>query len=311
MDSNKLASLLLNLAYTLFAVFLVIIVVEAFPPRLLDPDWILALSATLVNAVTIPLVGLGLVHLAVHIASEPRFQLIQRRLGRLATWVALGFFLLLPLLGLLVFLNGQKIEQANAVQKVQIELKANQISKAVAEAQSLEELRRAMVAVQGPQLDAASLNQPLPQIKKQVLRVVAQARSGFLAQQKGPYSKEYMPVFRQILRISLLSLISGFGFASLAWNPKTNKSLLTTWLEAFRSLARVLQFAGIKKVWTTWTAAMRKKFEAIRVTQGRRDQAKQRLLDANRLEARRKADFKRKENELRKMRQRADKMRPK
>ena len=311
MDSSKLASLLLNLAYALFAVFLVIIVVEAVPLRMLDPDWIITLSLNLVNAVTIPLVGLGLVHLAAHIASDSRFQMIQRRLSRLASWAAVSFFLLLPLLALLVFLNGQKIERSNAFQKDQIEQKAKQIRKAVVGAQTPKELQSAMVALQGPRIDSADLNQPLPQIKEKILAFIDQARSSFLAQQKGPYAKEYLPVLKQVLRIALLSLVSGFGFAALAWNPKTNKSLLTTWLEAFRSLARVLQFAGIKKVWTTWTAAMRKKFEAMRATQGRRDQAKQRLLDANRLEARRKADFKRKENELRKMRQRADKMRRK
>lgn len=309
MDSNKLASLLLNLAYALFSVFLVIILVESLPLRLLDPDWILTLSASLVNAVTIPLVGLGLVHLAVHFASEPRFQLIQQRLGRLARWVSLGFVLILPLLVLLTFLNGQKIDRANATQKVQIELKAEQIRKAVATANTPKELQRAMVALQGPQVTPADFNQPLPQIKQQILGVVAQAKSSFLAQQKGPYSKEYVPVFKQILRICLLSLISSFGFASLAWNPKTNKSLLTAWLEAFRSLARLLKLSGIKKSWSTWTAALRERLEANRVTKGRREQAKQRLLDENRLEARRKKEFKRKENEIRKMRQRAERQR--
>lgn len=311
MDSNKIASLLLNLAYTLFAVFLAIIVVESLPFRLLDPDWILTLSASLVNAVTIPLMGLGLVHLSAHIASEPRFQLIQQRLGRLATGVALGFFLLLPLLGLLTFLNGQKIERANAVQKDQIELKANQIRKAVVDAQSPQELQRAMVALQGPRIENADLNQPLPQIKEQILAVVSQARSNFLTQQKGPYSKEYMPVFRQILRICLLSLISGFGFASLAWNPKTNKSLLTTWLEALSGLVSALRLAAIKRVLSQWATAIRKRLVAFRIGQRRHEHAKQRDRDTQRREARRKAEFKRKENEIRKMRQREDSQRRK
>lgn len=311
MDSSKLASSLLNLAYALFAVFLVIIVVEAVPLRLLDPDWILTLSATLVNAVTIPLVGLGLVHLAVHIASESRFQLIQRRLSRLASWAAVGFFLLLPLLALLVFLNGQKIERVNAVQKDQIEQKSNQIRKAVVDAQNPKELQSAMVALQGPRIDSADLNQPLPQIKQQILVVIDQARSSFLAQQKGPYAKESLPVLKQVLRIPLLSLVSGFGFAALAWNPKTNRSLLTSWIEALGAFVRALKLAAIKRALSQWSTSIRERLEAIRVTQARREQAKQRDRDDQRREARQKAEFKRKENEFRKMRQREDKKRRK
>lgn len=311
MDSSKLASSLLNLAYALFAVFLVIIVVEAVPLRLLDPDWILTLSATLVNAVTIPLVGLGLVHLAVHIASESRFQLIQRRLSRLASWAAVGFFLLLPLLALLVFLNGQKIERVNAVQKDQIEQKSNQIRKAVVDAQNPKELQSAMVALQGPRIDSADLNQPLPQIKQQILVVIDQARSSFLAQQKGPYAKESLPVLKQVLRIALLSLVSGFGFAALAWNPKTNRSLLTSWIEALGAFVRALKLAAIKRALSQWSTSIRERLEAIRVTQARREQAKQRDRDDQRREARQKAEFKRKENEFRKMRQREDKKRRK
>jgi ribosomal protein L35 len=295
MDSNKLASLLLNLAYTLFAVFLAIIASEALPPRLLDADWIVALAANLVNTVTIPLVGLGLVHLAANVSSEPRFQLIQRRLSRLATWVTLGFLLLLPLLGLLLFFNSQKIERANAVQKVQIEQKAGQIRQAVIEAQTPKELQRAMAALQGPQVSGADLNQPLPQIKEQILGVVSQAKSSFLAQQKGPYAKEYIPALRQILRISVLSLISGLGFASLAWNPNTNKSLLTSWLEFFRSLAP--NRAGVKRPWPKWLTATQKRLKAYMAKQVLRQHAMKRNHAMNRQTSRQKRALKRKRNE--------------
>ncbi len=159
-----------------------------------------------------------------------------------------------------------------------------------------------MVAVEGPQIDAVSLNQPLPQIKKQILTLVSQAQSRFLAQQKGPYSKEYLPVFKQILRISLLSLISGFGFAALAWNPKTNKSLLTSWLDALRSLARALGLTGAKRSSPKWLAAMRKKFELARVKLGRWNRAKQRGRDKNLQTSEREKEIKRRQNERFKLR---------
>jgi ABC-type multidrug transport system fused ATPase/permease subunit len=305
MDSNKLASLLLNLAYTLFAVFLAIIAIEALPPRPLDPDWIVVLAANLVNTVTIPLVGLGLVHLAANFSAEPRFQLMQRRLGRLATWVTLGFFMLLPLLGLLLSFNSQKIERANAIQKVQIEQKASQIRKAVTEAQSLKELQLAMTALQGPQISSDDLNQPLPQIKTQILAVVAQAKSSFLAQQKGPYSKEYVPVLKQILRISVLSLASGFGFASLAWNPKTNKSLLTTWLEFFRSLAQ--NRAGVRRPWSKWLTATEKRLNAFMAKQALRHHAMKRNFAMNLQAFRQKRNLKRSHNKAARVRQSTEK----
>ncbi|MEI6029984.1 MAG: HpsJ family protein [Synechococcaceae cyanobacterium ELA739] len=309
MNSDKLASSLLNLAYALFAVFLVVIVVDSFPIRLLDPDWILTVSATLVNVVTIPLVGLGLVHLAVHIASESRYQLIQRRLSRLASWAAVGFFLILPLLALLTFLNGLKIEKTNALQKDQIELKAKQIRKAVVDAQTPKELQSAMVALQGPRIESADFNQPLPQIKQQILAVVNQAKASFLLQQKGPYDKQYLPVFKQVLRIALLSLVSGFGFAALAWNPKTDRTLLGAWIEAFGALGSALKLAAIKRTLSQWIKSISKNSEANRVARSRRNQAKLRDRAVRRQEAITKAEFKRKENEFRKIREREEKIR--
>jgi len=228
MNPNLLASLLLNLAYALFALFMAGFLVDILPPALLDSGWIVTSVTSLANLVIFPLLGLMLVHLAAYFSPTPRFQLVQQKLSRAAAIVAVGFFLLLPLMGFLVIKNGHTISSNNAKATAQIVAKSSQLRTAVRDAQTPAQLQASMVALQGPALDGTALARPLPALKEQLMMVINRTEQSFLDQIQGPYSPKNLPVLKILLRTSFQCLFAGLGFAGLAWSPEKNKIMLAT-----------------------------------------------------------------------------------
>lgn len=243
MAPHLLSSLLLNLAFTLFALFFVGFLIDILPPALLDSGWIVTSVTTLANLVIFPLLGLMLVHLAAYFSPTPRFQALQSKLGRLAGFVAIGFFLMLPLLGFLVVRNGQMIATNNAKALSQITGKSAQLRRAISDAQNPAQLQAAMQALQGPALDATALTRPLPVLKEQLNVVIKQAEQSFLDQIQGPYSPQNLPVLKALLRTFFQCLFAGLGFAGLSWSSATNKIMLASMAS---QLAKVKTGLGAK-----------------------------------------------------------------
>ncbi len=221
MTPTLLASLLMNLAFTLFALFLAGLLLDILPPALLDSGWIVTSVASLANLVIFPLLGLVLVHFASYISPTPRFQSVQSKLSRLAVLAALGFFLLLPLLGFLVIKNGRTIASNNSQALAQLSAKSAQLRTAVRDAQTPNQLQAAMLELQGPALDGNALTKPLPALKEQLIVVINQAERSFRDQIQGPYSPRNLPVLKSLLRTFVQCLIAGLGFAGLSLLPVT------------------------------------------------------------------------------------------
>jgi hypothetical protein len=83
-----------------------------------------------------------------------------------------------------------------------------------------------MVELQGPQLRNEDLAQPLPALKKAGTVVVKQALQASLEQLPKPDSNAFKPLYIQTLRTALLSLVSSLAFASLAYDPLKQRTLL-------------------------------------------------------------------------------------
>lgn len=228
MTSGLISTLLLNLAFALFALFWTGLLVDILPPALLDSGWIVTSVASLANLVVLPLMGLMLVHLAAYFSPTPRFQAVQLKLSRAATLAAVGFFLLLPLMGFLVIKNGQTIAANNSKAIAQITGKSGQLRAAVRNAQTPAQLQASMVALQGPALDGNALTKPLPVLKEQLIVVIKQAEQSFLDQIQGPYSPQNLPVLKVLLRAFVQCLFAGLGFAGLAWSPVTKKVMIAS-----------------------------------------------------------------------------------
>jgi hypothetical protein len=96
--AERLAWGLAHLGTALLTVYCTVVTADLLPPLLLNPRWQFGLANVLVNRCFFALAGLGLWHLAGHLA--PNEQKLQRRLDRLARLAVLavvGFLLLMPL----------------------------------------------------------------------------------------------------------------------------------------------------------------------------------------------------------------------
>lgn len=226
MSPREISRLLLNTAYALFALFAATTLIDAMPPALLDSGWIVTTAASLVNVITLPLVGLIFIHLAAYFTPTPQLQSIQARYSRLAAMAALGFLLLAPLLGVLVIHNSQTIARTNTKVRLQLTEQSKQLKRAVIQSRTPAELQAAMVALKGPTLDSAALAQPLPGLKTDMLRVIETLKARYLSQLKGAYSPQSWPILKVVLRTSIQCILVSLAFAALAWSPLTHKSLL-------------------------------------------------------------------------------------
>lgn len=96
--TTDLAAVLQALSLVLLGIFLVSVLVSAWPPKLLDPNWQLGLIQNLINNGSLALIGALLTHLAM--AFHPGSDRLRARHIAFRRWAlaaALGFLLLIPL----------------------------------------------------------------------------------------------------------------------------------------------------------------------------------------------------------------------
>jgi hypothetical protein len=87
-------------ALVLFVLFATLVAGAVWPVQLLNPLWQLRLAGSLVNGAPFALLGLALLQIAVELGPrDPVLQRRQRLCSQLAVAVALGFLLLVPLVG--------------------------------------------------------------------------------------------------------------------------------------------------------------------------------------------------------------------
>jgi hypothetical protein len=240
------ARLLSNAALALFAIYAVVVGFDNLPPRLADPLWLLSVSTALVNSVSIPLVGVVLLHVAASIAPQANsIQQRRQRFSRFARWAAFGFLLLLPLLGFATWRGITNVNTASQKQTAGLTRKANIILAAINNASSPEQLQRSMVELQGPLIRNEDLTQPLPALKKLGTVVVKQTLQTYLEQLPKPDSNAFKPLYIQILRTALLSLVSSLAFASLAYDPLKQKTLLQSLIRPQSAGISGLQRGGL------------------------------------------------------------------
>ena len=233
--SNSVSLILSNLATGLFALYLIFVISDILPIRLLDPLWMITLASSLCNTSSIALSGLGLVHLASAL-NPSSLPLHSRRIfcSRLAAWVALGFLMLLPLIGYANWRGIRNIELTNKANINAINAKANQLKDQIIQASTQRDLQERMAKFQGPALPNESLTMPLEQLKRQSLAVVQSSAKAFQMKTLGPFTEQYMPIYKQSLRAAAISLIVALCFAAGAWNPRTNTTALNSITSLFR-----------------------------------------------------------------------------
>jgi len=214
--SSQLADSLQWLAYTLFIVFLAQVVTSLFPIALIQPQWLVRVSATLRGTASLPLIAVALVMLANLLDSNVMPSSDQLRLiRRLATIAAIGFLLLIPIQS-----YGAVTGIRNQVQQSQGQLKkladaANQVQKATNEA----ELREAIRAIPGgEQLANRPLGADVQTIKTGLLARLRPSVKRLENQLKDSQNEALQNTIGPLIRDGIIALAYAIGFAGMGYS---------------------------------------------------------------------------------------------
>jgi fumarate reductase subunit D len=227
-----IVTVLVSAALATFAFFVVDVAADLLSPQPQDPLWLLKAATAFTNAFIIPVVGVLFLHLAA--AVSPLADVGQRcraLASRAAILLALVFLLLLPILGFATWRGIANVKTASRQQVDQINRNAERVRVAIRKASSPKELQQFMVEQQGPQVTAEELNTPLAKLKQAKLLSVERVKFYYVGQIPGIRTEAYEPIFMQTLRTTALALTASLCFASLAWNPNRQKSLLRLFLD--------------------------------------------------------------------------------
>jgi len=231
---SSLAGVFEALSLALLGIFLATVIVRAWPPKILDPQWQLAFSADLINNGSLALVGALLTPLA--LAFHPGSDRLRARRNAFRSWAlaaAIGFLLLIPL-------------QASAGWRLYRTISSNAEQQSSQSARKLAELRQAIATATSPQEIQAKLNQlvgnntgltptqlrtPIDQLRQELLAGADQAANRL--QQRIEAQSSFKPdrLIKETIRIALSSLFyaAGFAFLSGALPRSSQRGLAFGW----------------------------------------------------------------------------------
>jgi hypothetical protein len=217
-------------ALVLFALYGTIVLGDALPLQLSDPAWQLRLYNSVVNASSLPLVGLALLHLAASLAPDNKSVVRRARLfARLAAPIALGFLLLIPLQA---YLHWQQSDIEASVSLRQLERQERTLAslrQAVQQAGSAVDLQQRLKTLQGPELSPAERSLPLPQLRAQLNVSLDQADRVLQRQRAQLPAADPLKLRLLVLRNGLACLALAIGFAALAQRRHSPVALLMEW----------------------------------------------------------------------------------
>ena len=230
---SSLAGVLEALSLALLGIFLATVVVGAWPPKILDPQWQLSFSAGLINNASLALVGALLTPLA--LAFHPGSDRLRSRRNAFRRWAlaaAIGFLLLIPL-------------QASAGWRLYRSVTSNAERQISQSARKLTELRQAIATATSPQELQAKLNQlvgtnaglsptqlrtPFDQLRQDLLTGADQALNRLQQRIEAQSSLKPDRLIKETIRISLSSLFYATGFAFLSGAlPRNNRHAAFGW----------------------------------------------------------------------------------
>lgn len=209
-----------RLALVFVALFVTLMTGNLFPLQPGDPSWQTRVIGTLVNSATLPLLALGLLHLAVLLdPKDPRVQQRYQLFCRLAAVASLGFLLLVPL----QISAGLRLQQTGGSQQTQrlnqAQRKLDQFRSALSQASSSADLNQRLQRLQAPPLSPADLTLPLPVLKAQVTNAFDQAQSQINRERSALPPADPLLLLPLLLRGSVACLALAFGFAIFALRP--------------------------------------------------------------------------------------------
>lgn len=218
------------LAYALFLVFLAQVITALFPIGLLQPQWMVRMSATIRGTASLPLMATGMLMFANLVDGEvlPSSDHL-RLIRRIATFAAIGFLLLIPLqsYGTVGIIRSQVQESQGQLKRLADA--ANQVQKASNEQQ----LRDAIRAIPGgEQLANRPLGADVQTIKTGLLSRLRPSVKRLENQLKENQNKALQNTIGPLVRDGFVSLAYALGFAGMGYSksgqPTPLRRLLKT-----------------------------------------------------------------------------------
>lgn len=204
--------------------------INAAPPRLADPTWQLNVIGLLLGSGGMALIGSLLLCLArVFNQSDRQIQNRALLVRKLATWVALGWLLLIPLQ---LFLGVRLINSQGSSELEQIR-GIERVAKAVRDANSELELRQAMAQVPN-QPPLPTLTVPLPVAKANLLAQFQKTINTAKNNQDQGSSNRLQIWLKEAFRNSIQSLLLALGFLALGKHRLLEDSSKSQAEEGFR-----------------------------------------------------------------------------
>jgi hypothetical protein len=239
----QMADSLQWLSFALILVFLAQVIIALFPIALLQPEWMVRFSASLLGIASLPLMALGLIMLANMIDDEvkPSSSYLQF-FRRIASLAAIGFLLLIPLqtYGTVVGIRSQL--QQNQAQLNSLTSAAELVQNASNELQ----LRAAIRAIPGADGVADQpLGADVKTIKSALLNKLRESTNKLQTQLDDSKTKSIENTIPPLIRDAIISLAYAIGFAGMGYGQNGNSSLLRRLLNTNkRSLPKDRQLWG-------------------------------------------------------------------
>lgn len=215
----SLAGVLEALSLALLGIFLAAVVVGAWPPKLLDPQWQLGFTAGLINNGSLALVGALLTPLA--LAFDPGSDRLRARRNACRRWAlaaAIGFLLLIPLQVYAGWSLYRTVSSRAEQQSSQAAGKIAELRQAVATAASTQELQARLQQLAGNKagLSPTQLRIPIAQLRQELLAGADQAANQL--QQRIEAQASFKPdrLIKETIRIAISALFYGAGCAFLS-----------------------------------------------------------------------------------------------
>ena len=222
---------------SLFALALLVLFVAAagaslLPPAFLNTDWQLSAIRTILDSSFLPLLGLGLLHLAGYL--DPQNLALQNRrklAARLAILAVLGFLLIVPLQ---LTAAWRTVAAANANASRQL-ARANEtfniLRDIIVQAPGLDELQERLdnQANRGVRLNLEAKGVSLEQTKQELLEQLIVVRDAVIARVSKPDRQATEALARETFRVVISALALALAFSAGAQRKGSSVPLLVEW----------------------------------------------------------------------------------
>ncbi len=203
----------------LFVIYAVRVAASAIPLRPLDTLWQLTVSATLINTAAIPLLGLGLLHLAAYL--NPDDPALVRRRDAMARWAilaVLGFLLLIPVQAYASWSTVATAKARLTTQQTAANRNFALVREAISAATSLEDLQSRLQSLQSPELGIRfeNLGLPLAETQRQMLIRLNDIQEQVKTRINAPPPDAIEDVARSAGRLMATSFVYALAFAIAA-----------------------------------------------------------------------------------------------